>query len=111
MLRPIEKLLLDRVFAALAKDMGMDNAKVVDSKRKSDRDFDVNVECTSDLCKFSLWLPKAAIRSLVDWTRPEVASMTDHPEMAMEGDWSGVRDTDEEKLWEIFRIHVSKVAL
>ena len=52
---------------------------------------------------FSATLLLSCIRELTQWTSPTSANMTDYPEMVREGDWSGVRDTSEEKLWEIFR--------
>lgn len=110
-LRPVEKPLVERIFADLAKTMGMTNAKIVTINRKSDADFDVRIECTSDLCAFGMWLPLGAIRSLTQWPSREIANMTDHPEMTMEGDWSGVRDTSTDKIWAIFTQHVSKVSL
>ena len=57
-------------------------------------------------CLYSAWLPLMAIRSLVNWCSPDVAEMTDYPEMAMEGDWSGVRDTDKDKLFAIYERYV-----
>jgi hypothetical protein len=72
--------------------------------RKSDREYDLHIEGSSQKmgCTFSAWLVLAAIRSLTLWTSWKVAEMTDYPEMAMEGDWSGVRDSNEESLWAIF---------
>ena len=110
-LRPAERLIVDRIFVDLAANMGMTNAKVVGIERKSNRDFDVKVDCDSDFCKFGMWLPLGAIRSLTVWTDPKIARMTDHPEMAMEGDWSGVRDSSSEAIWAIFTEHVHKVDL
>jgi hypothetical protein len=59
-----------------------------------------------DTVKFSAWLPLMAIRELTNWCSREIAEMTDYPEMAYEGDWSGVRDTDRETIMEIFKAHV-----
>jgi len=110
-LRPAERLLVDRIFVDLANSMGMTNPKVVSIERKSNRDFDVKIECTSDLCTFGMWLPLGAIRSLTVWADPKIANMTDHPEMAMEGDWSGVRDSSADAIWAIFTQHIEKVQL
>jgi hypothetical protein len=52
------------------------------------------------------WLPKACIRDLTRWTSPEIAVMTNYPEMVVEGDWSGVRDSDQNRIWAIFAQHV-----
>lgn len=110
-LRPVEKALADKVIAALAKSMGFGDSKIETVERKSDRDFDVKIECSSNVCKFGIWLPLGAIRELTPWISPAIANMTDHPEMVMEGDWSGVRDTSTDKIWAIFVQHVPKVAL
>jgi hypothetical protein len=110
MLRPAEQLLLEKVLAAMAKT-GI-KAKLESFERKSEMDFDVVVRCKSDtMGTFGAWLPLVAIRELTVWTRREIASMTDYPEMTEEGDWSGVRDTNREAIWEIFRQHVPKVPL
>jgi hypothetical protein len=74
--------------------------------RRSEREFDLSVEGTySDNhylpgTKFSGWLPLIYIRELTVW--PSYAHMTDYPEMVAEGDWSGVRDSENEKIWAIF---------
>jgi hypothetical protein len=57
-------------------------------------------------CRFSAWLPLLAIRELTNWCSWEIAEMTDYPEMAHDGDWSGVRDTNRESIMEIFNTHV-----
>lgn len=74
--------------------------------RKSSRLFDLEVKGSVEKKPvpylFSSWLPLWAIRELVCWTKPEVAMLTDYPEMVMEGDWSGVRDSDNDKIWTLF---------
>ena len=77
-------------------------------QRKSEREFDLTIQGRSKElgCQFSAWLVLSAIRDLLPWTSPQIANMTDYPEMAKEGDWSGVRDTDEAKLWDIFYEHI-----
>lgn len=75
--------------------------KVVQIGRRSDREFDLNIEGTDDLCRFSAWAVLSGINS-IDYWRQEIAAMTDYPDMTRSGDWSGVRDTDESKQWEIF---------
>ena len=68
--------------------------------------YDISIKGTHDgymnEIRFSAWLPLLAIRELTDWCEPQVASMTDYPEMAMAGDWSGVRDTNRDSIWAIF---------
>lgn len=79
----------------------VDTNSVVISRR-SDRECDLTVEGkTVDGIGFSAWLVLGMISNL-PWTTKKIAEMTDYPMMAMEGDWSGVRDTDDEKLWTIF---------
>lgn len=69
--------------------------------RKSDREGDLQIEGEDAEGKFGAWLVLAAIRE-ADWTSRRISRRTDYPTMAYEGDWSGVRDTSEEKLWDIF---------
>jgi hypothetical protein len=110
-LRPVEQALVNAVLAALTKSMGFTNAKIVSIERKSDKDYDVKFEGTSDFANFAMWLPLGAIRELVQWTSPNVARMSDYPEMVMEGDWSGIRDSSSEKIWAIFNEHVIEESL
>jgi hypothetical protein len=78
----------------------------------SDTVGDISIEGTQtygtkgDTCRFSAWLPLLAIRELTNWCSWDIAGMTDYPEMAHSGDWSGVRDTDRDTLMEIFNTHV-----
>lgn len=76
-------------------------------ERKTPREFDLRLEGTSTALgappvKFSAWLPLLAIAELTRWPSPEIARMTDYPEMVREGDWSGIRDSSNEKIWAIF---------
>ena len=57
---------------------------------------------------FRAWLPLSAIRDLVDWSKPEIAAMSDYPQMVNAGDWSGIRDTNRKSLWKIFDKYVLK---
>jgi hypothetical protein len=75
--------------------------------RNSDREFDLLIEGTHNQfgdrpCKFSARLPLAALHSSCDWSSPQAAGMTDYPDMAMEGDWSAVRDTNDAGQWMMF---------
>lgn len=45
--------------------------------------------------QFSANLCLAVIREFCPWTNSEYAALTDYPEMATSGDWSGVRDTED----------------
>ena len=78
-------------------------------ERRSDREYDLSIEgrYADDApylagVAFSAWLPLMAIRELTEWPSESIASLTDYPDMVMEGDWSGVRDSDEESIWFIF---------
>jgi len=72
--------------------------------RKSDKEFDLHIEGTKlwsgGESKFAAWLPLSTIRASKNWC--DYADQTDYPEMVEEGDWSGMRDTDNDKIWEIF---------
>jgi hypothetical protein len=76
--------------------------ETVKISRRSDRQYDLTVEGkTKDGNSFSSWLVLATIAEL-QWTTTEIANMTDYPDMVRDGDWSGVRDTADDKLWAIF---------
>jgi mRNA-degrading endonuclease YafQ of YafQ-DinJ toxin-antitoxin module len=81
-------------------------------ERKSDREFDLAIKGKDHQlrCGFSGWLILMAIRELTIWTSQAVAKHTDYPQMALDGDWSGVRDTSNEKLWYIFDEYVKPTA-
>jgi hypothetical protein len=74
----------------------------VSVERRSDREFDLAVEGEIRGVGFRAWLVLGCIKTRLNWCLPEVANMTDYPDMTRYGDWSGVRDTDESKLWAIF---------
>lgn len=87
------------------------HARLADIKisRRSDREYDLTLEgkYAPDApymagVAFSAWLPLMAIRELTQWPSESIASLTDYPEMVMEGDWSGVRDSSPETIWFIF---------
>lgn len=81
---------------------------IVSIERRSDREFDLIIHGTDSRTQnnFSGLMLLLGINELVDWTRPSVARMSSHPEMAKEGDWSGIRDSDEDAQWAIFYEHV-----
>lgn len=79
------------------------------ASRRSDREYDLSVEgkYRKDApymagVAFSAWLPLLAIKELTEWPSESIASLTDYPDMVMEGDWSGVRDSDPDTIWFIF---------
>lgn len=83
-------------------------------KRMSDRLHDVEIIGTygadhphQPSGAFMAWLPLSAIHHMLDWCSPEIASMTDYPEMAAVGDWSGVRDSSPAAIWAIFDKYIS----
>lgn len=92
-----ESKLVDR----LSKKKGWVNVQVT---RKTDREFDLHISgfSTEMKCDFSAWLPLASISAFTEWTSKKVAQHTNYPEMCMAGDWSGVRDSDNENIWFIF---------
>lgn len=78
--------------------------------RKTARAFDLDIEGElpsldkkSKPFPFSAWLPLYVIREYLNWTYPEIADMTSYPEMVMEGDWSGIRDSSHTQIWAIFK--------
>jgi hypothetical protein len=96
----------ERLLARLNAASPMEDLKV---ERRSDREYDLALKGRYSKsnkylpgCAFSAWLPLAAINDLTVWPSAEIASLTDYPEMVMEGDWSGVRDSDPDKIWFIF---------
>jgi len=91
---------LVEVYLASMKKGKVSNVVVT---RRSDREFDLGVEGMVGVRRFGAWLMLGCISTRLNWCLDEVAKMTDYPEMVREGDWSGVRDTDNEKLWAIFK--------
>jgi hypothetical protein len=86
-----------------------DGWEVANIERRSDREFDLKIEGKYGPdhpympgVSFSAWLVLASIRELTNWTSREVAEITNHPNMVIAGDWSGVRDSDNERIWNIF---------
>lgn len=79
--------------------------------RKTAKAFDLVIEGEmpsllgkkDDGFPFSAWLPLYAIREYLNWTHAEIAEMTSYPQMAMDGDWSGVRDSSSTQIWAIFK--------
>lgn len=71
-------------------------------ERNSDRWGDLDISGKSGSIRFEAWLPLSAISELTDWTSPKIANKTDYPGMARSGDWSGVRDTNRETIFDIF---------
>lgn len=90
----------------LSKKKGWENVQVT---RRSDREFDLGLNGKSgNNTTFSAWLPLASIGALTEWTTKEVAQHTNYPDMCMEGDWSGMRDSDNENIWFVFENFVAK---
>lgn len=95
-----------KIVARLVEKCHLADLKV---SRRSDREYDLTLEGrygkdSSHVVgvAFSAWLPLLAIRELTFWPSEEIASCTNYPDMAMEGDWSGVRDSEPENIWFIF---------
>lgn len=101
----------NEIVARLVKHCGIEGLKV---ERRSDREYDLSIEGRFGKdypymggVAFSAWLPLLAIRELTNWPSTEIASCTNYPDMVMEGDWSGVRDSEPENIWFIFDRFVS----
>jgi hypothetical protein len=99
-----------KIIARLTNKCGLEELKVV---RKSDREYDLGLDGRfGSACpymggvSFSAWLPLLAIRELTVWTSDEIAGCSNHPTMAAEGDWSGIRDSEPENIWHIFHTFV-----
>ena len=83
--------------------------RIVSVKRGSFKAYDVHIHGEQSwkhdgtpLHAFSAWLPLAAINDMINWTHPNVAKETNYEQMALEGDWSAVRDSDPDRIWRIF---------
>jgi hypothetical protein len=77
-------------------------------ERRSEREFDFEIsgQARTGRGSFAGWVPLMGIHRLTTWTSPKIARMTDYPQMVLEGDWSGVRDSDEGNIWSIFNRYV-----
>jgi len=88
----------------LAKVAAHKRAEISSVIRRSEREYDIEFNGWDGKmrCNFSSWLPLAAI-GCVDWTGEEYAEMSDYPMMVAEGDWSGIRDSNEGAVWRMFK--------
>jgi hypothetical protein len=86
-------------------------AHIADIKvtRRSEKEYDLSVSglYAKDSkhmagVAISAWLPLLAIRELTPWPSEEIASFSDYPDMVMEGDWSGIRDSSVDSIWRMF---------
>lgn len=105
--------LIERIFAP--PRCSRRNVSITKVERRSGRLYDLTVHGWYELesptrsgeirprVPFSGWLPLAFIQELVVWTAPQVAELSDHPDMARAGDWSGIRDSSHQAIWRIFR--------
>jgi len=91
---------LTKVEQKLVDMLEIENVRNI--KRHSTLPCDIRFDCEMRGMNAGVWLPLAAISDLLVWTSPEIACMTDHPDMAYQGDWSGVRDSSKEAIWKIF---------
>jgi hypothetical protein len=83
----------------------MDATGTVRVTRRSHHAFDFRINGTyrtehGNEFPFSAWFPLLAIRELTQWTK--LARESDYPQMVVEGDWSGIRDSGEAKIWAMF---------
>jgi len=100
-----EVMLLAKIVAhGIKKNSGFELTEV---SRLSDKEFDINYNAYSgENYTISAWLPLASIHAFVTWPSRHVAILSDYPKMAMEGDWSGIRDSSRDKIWNIFDLYV-----
>jgi hypothetical protein len=69
-------------------------------QKLSNKDFDIVVEGVKlNGVVFKSWFPLAFI-GMMNWIK--YADLTDYPEIVRKGDWSGIRDSEEETIWKIF---------
>lgn len=91
-----EREMLDEVFRDAAFSV----------ERRSDREFDLSVSgvyaegAPMGGMQFSAWLPLAYISNHPAGWSDAVFEMSDYPGMV--GDWSAIRDSSEETVWQIF---------
>jgi hypothetical protein len=86
---------------------GREKWQTFSASRLSDAEFDLSVDGVhtqfgDSPCKFTAKLMWAALHCCCNWSAPNVAGMTDYPDMAMDGDWSAVRDSSDDAKWRIF---------
>lgn len=96
-----------RLFKLLARP----GFSIEEISRQSKREFDLQFRGYDNGYAYSAWLVLSAIYNLTDWMNSPLADMTDYCQMAKQGDWSAVRDTDKSKLWEIFNRFVYEKSL
>jgi hypothetical protein len=106
-LDPKEQILMRRL---MKKDVM--RPEEISIKRNSPKFFDISIEGIRHgdgyKCSFSSQGYRHVIHSLVDWCCPVVANMSDYPEMVEYGDWSGIRDSSEESIMNIFNWYLKK---
>jgi hypothetical protein len=93
---------------SLFKKINQGQLKDVVFARTSYQRFDFHFEGhnTEQDINVVAWFPLWAVKHATDWTSKEVANMSSNPKIAMEGDWSALRDEDEEIIWKIFETFV-----
>jgi hypothetical protein len=103
----IKCVLLDSEKKLLEKIQKSGKVKINKVWRRSSRMYDLSIEGVKHTTvndrpldmNFSAWIPLQVIRS-VNWIK--FAGMSDYPEMVHTGDWSGIRDSSSEAIWEMF---------
>ena len=61
-------------------------------------------------CAFSAWLPLYVV-SRTEWSTRKYARLSSYPNMVLEGDWSGIRDSDESAIWYMFSMARDELGL
>ncbi len=119
MLNPtiINRTISDGERTILDKFNGSHDYRIDKIERRSQREYDISIEGKHYFDSptkpgervevgFSAWLPLMCIRDLLNWCQWDIAEMTSYPSMTAAGDWSGVRDSEPEYIWEIFEKYV-----
>jgi hypothetical protein len=102
-----EAAVLRILIAAMPTASGRFSVSIESVEARSAREYDLGIsgqftDANGSSYKFSGWLPLSYIHELGAWTTARLAAMTDYPEMARSGDWSGVRDSSVDSNWAMF---------
>lgn len=97
-------LLERKLLLAVAQRSGWILFKI---EKRSFKMFDIHVQGkVKDGKDFFDWLPLSAIR-LVNWR--QYADLSDYPMLVMRGDFTGIRDSEEERVWEMTASAVAQI--
>lgn len=85
----------------MIKSLNIDLMTIGSLKRRSEKEYDFSFSYRDPETGWdtTAWLPLAVIQDS-KWTY--LAHMSDYPEMVLDGDWSGIRDSSKEAIWKMF---------